>query len=91
MEENNTPTVEQLQRLVMELTTKNRELSVMNNGLKAQIMNFNNVAASLNYLFKVLECKESFPADFVTGCTNEIMSIMNLDNKEPEMADVIEE
>lgn len=47
---------------------------------KLEEVNATNAIHRLNLLFKVLEQYALFPAEFVDKCSNEIMSIMNIDD-----------
>ena len=47
---------------------------------KLEKMNATNAIHRLNFLFKVLEQYALFPTEFVDKCSNEIMSIMNIDD-----------
>lgn len=76
------PSYEQLEREVAGLKGMNNQLI-----MQLQQMNMGNLFKRLDYLFKVVEFKEAFDADFVTKCTREIEGHMTPPEVEAESED----
>lgn len=72
------PSYEQLEREVAGLKGMNNQLI-----MQLQQMNIGNLFKRLDYLFKVVEFREAFNADFATRCAEEIEGHMT----PPESAD----
>lgn len=72
------PSYEQLEREVAGLKGMNNQLI-----MQLQQMNMGNLFKRLDYLFKVVELREAFNADFATRCAAEIEGHMT----PPEAAD----
>lgn len=72
------PSYEQLEREVAGLKGMNNQLI-----MQLQQMNMGNLFKRLDYLFKVVEFREAFNADFATRCAEEIEGHMT----PPETAD----
>ena len=74
---------EQLENIAHQLSEQNRQLYT-----KLQESNLINMFKRLDYLFKVLENKETFDSEFINACTNEIKELMTIpDNVEQEEAE----
>lgn len=84
MEENNKPTYEQLEQMVLDNSQRVRELMNRNMMLQNQLGRINTAALTMKLLFKVLKYKDSFPSAFVQTCVDEIMDMMNPENEETE-------
>lgn len=70
---------EELENVAKELSQQNQQLNMM-----IQKSNMSNAFRRLDYLFKVLECKDCFNPDFIVTCSDEIVNIMTI----PEEGDV---
>lgn len=76
-------TYEQLENVAHQLSSQNRELYTQLQKAKQVIATFN----ELNYLFKVVEFKNSFSKEFSEMCISEIESIMTPDEEPKEEKD----
>ena len=63
---------EELQRVAMQLSEQAKALYK-----RVQELELTNMFKRLDYLFKVIENKSSFPIEFSTKCANEIQSIID--------------
>lgn len=63
---------EELQNVASQLSQQNQQLNMM-----LRQANMSNTFKRLDYLFKVLELRECFNSDFVIGCSDEIVGIIN--------------
>lgn len=76
---------EELENVARELSQQNQQLNMM-----IQKSNMSNAFKRLDYLFKVLECRDCFNSDFIVACSDEIVNIMtipeegNTENSETE-------
>ena len=62
------------------ITAMRRSIEEANNQIVQ--MNYQNIFARLNYLFKVVENKESFDTEFTSNCVAEIKDLMKLNRDE---------
>lgn len=76
-----------------EIVSNEEKLKYENNQLKAMLhnmqqqmeqMNMANAFRRLDYLFRVVEFKDSFSSDFVVSCVEEIEQGMTVKNEEEE-------
>lgn len=76
---------EELEKVASELANQVRmyETQIKNN-------QFNETVARLNYLFKVVEFDTKFDAEYVKGCTEEIMAILPMNKEAEETPTVVE-
>ena len=76
---------EELEKVASELANQVRmyETQIKNN-------QFNETVARLNYLFKVVEFDTMFDAEYVKGCTEEIMAILPMNKEAEETPTVVE-
>lgn len=79
-------TYEELEALVTKYENDIKAYAGLNNQLYQQLMsaNMTNVYKRLDYLFKVLECQNCFPGDFIISCTDEIQNIMTPPEEEKQ-------
>lgn len=68
---------EELENVAKELSQQNQQLNMM-----IQKSNMSNAFRRLDYLFKVLECKDCFNSDFIVTCSDEIVNIMTIPGEE---------
>lgn len=73
-------TFDQLKQVASQLQKKCVEL-------QKQLNAMNSVTLRLQLLFKVLECKDTFSAEFITKCTSEIEGLLTI----PEEAETTTE
>lgn len=52
--------------------------------LENKLRSIDITAMRLNFLFQILANKDAFPADFITGCSQEIMDLMSAEPEESE-------
>lgn len=73
MEENkkNGLSYDELKNVAGQLSQQNQQLNIM-----LQQANMTNVFKRLDYLFKILELKDCFDAEFVITCSDEIKELM---------------
>lgn len=64
---------EELENVARELSQQNQQLNMM-----IQKSNMSNAFKRLDYLFKVLECRDCFNSDFIVACSDEIVNIMTI-------------
>ena len=69
---------EQLEQIAHQLSETNKQLYS-----KLQESNIVNMCKRLEFLFKVIENKESFNEEFISKCTEEIVTIITIP-EEPE-------
>lgn len=70
---------EQLENVAHQLSEQAKQLY-----MKLQASNMTNTFKRLDYLFKVVENKESFDTDFVESCISEIESLMEIPEETEE-------
>lgn len=73
------PTYEQIEQVAMQLQQR---LMIVENRLKG--IDF--ATMRLTWLFKVLENKSSFPAEYVNKCAKEVEEILTIEEATPETA-----
>lgn len=76
-ENNNKPSYEQLYEFARQASEQNENL---NKQLRDQRLG--EIVAQLNFLFKVVELKASFPEEYVDNCVKEIQKILVISNDE---------
>lgn len=80
---------EELKAAATKLSDDNRMLKSQINQilLKMQEMNVDNMIERIKLLFKVVEYRSSFNAEFVVKCVREIESLLTLPDKEEKTED----
>lgn len=68
---------EQLENIAHQLSEQTRQLHQ-----RLQESNLANMFQRLNYLFKVIENKNTFPESFVHNCVTEIVEVMTIPEEE---------
>lgn len=68
---------EELEQLAAQLSQQSQQLYA-----RLQQADMTNMFKRLDYLFKVVENHNQFPAEFVTTCVAEIMNIMDIQDTE---------
>lgn len=68
---------EELEQLAAQLSQQSQQLYA-----RLQQADMTNMFKRLDYLFKVVENHNQFPAEFVTTCVTEIMNIMDIQDTE---------
>jgi chromosome condensin MukBEF complex kleisin-like MukF subunit len=68
---------EQLENIAHQLSEQTRQLHQ-----RLQEANLANMFQRLNYLFKVIENKDTFPEEFVHNCVTEVVDIMTIPDEE---------
>ena len=73
-------TYEQLLKAAQDLNAKNNYLAQQNQQLMQKLQELSDFSMfkRLDYLFKVAELRDAFPAEFVKNCTDEIVATMTL-------------
>lgn len=74
MEEQNTEGRVFTEKEVMDIISK----------MQREINAVNNTITRLNYLFKVIENREAFSAEFIQDCVEEVENILSIKNNQEE-------
>lgn len=82
-EEQTKLTYEQLENVAVQLQQK---CAILENKLRS----IDGTTIRLNYLLKVLETKDVFPAEFITKCASEVEDILTIEDEKPKVEEIKE-
>lgn len=81
-------TYEELTKVAQDLSAQNNYLKQQANTMQQKIVELSNFTMfkRLDYLFKVIENSNQFPAEFVGNCASEIMDVLTIQPEQQEEA-----